>query len=75
MTDTVRMTDLSSAFIVTGPVITGTVLTLSKRPTIWSSTCQHIVQIRHWVTNPVYLISFLCESECFEHIGAPLCFN
>lgn len=75
MTNAVRMTDLSSTFTVAGPVVTGTVLTSSRGPTVWLSPCQHIVQIGHWVANTVYFIALLRERKRLEHVCAALCFD
>jgi len=69
------MTDLSSTFIATGPVITGTVFTSSKGPTVWLSPRQHIVQIGHWVANTVYFVTLLCKRKRLEHVCTALCFD
>ena len=66
---------MSSTLTVTGPAISGAVLTSRKSATVWLSPRQHIVQIGHWVANTIYLITRLCERKCFEHVCAALCFD
>jgi hypothetical protein len=73
--DAVRMSDLGGALIIAGPVIAGTVSAVGKSTTVRLGAREHIVQVWYRVANTVYLISFLCERECFEHVRATLRFN